>query len=316
MVGRQLEEFPGIAEQIAALGHQVGVHTYDHVGLDDYLGKNGGDVVRQISMTINLLPNQTGSQLYLRAPYGQWSSSVAQTLNDDLLTCITCFGPIHWDNTATDWDKWLDGVAPQDVAKQYLDNINTMGKGIVLMHDNMANVRRFAPNNRGFSLAQNLVPALLQAGYDLRRVDTIPSIANTAATTPRIALRGTNGAFVSPQDGGGREILLSGVAPSWWEKLTLLPLGSNRVAMQAPGGQYFTLHDDGITVTATAAEVGDWETFEAISCGAGTCMFRTYTGDFLSIGPNVALVGNAGQTDPNNRFSFFVYQATLALGAT
>ena len=43
---------------------------------------------------------------------------------------------------------------------------------------------------------------------------------------------------------------------------------------------------------------------------------RTYTGDFLSIGANRALIGNAGQTDVNNRFAFLVYQAALAQAGT
>jgi peptidoglycan/xylan/chitin deacetylase (PgdA/CDA1 family) len=116
--------------------------------LDDYLAKNGGDVVRQISLTAALLPNDSGGPFYLRAPYGQWSPAVAQAMNADLLTCVTCFGPIHWDNNASDWDKWLGGVAPEVVAQQYLDDINTIKKGIILMHDNMANVRRFAAKNR------------------------------------------------------------------------------------------------------------------------------------------------------------------------
>jgi peptidoglycan/xylan/chitin deacetylase (PgdA/CDA1 family) len=314
MVGRQVQEFPGIAEQIAQLGHQVGIHTYDHMALDDYLRTNGGDVVRQIALTAALLPNPDGGQLYLRAPYGQWTPAVAQALNADLLTCLSCFGPIHWDNTASDWDKWLDDVAPATVAQQYLDDINQMGKGVILMHDNMANVRRSAPKNQGLALAENLVPALKAAGYDLRRVDAIPEIASQAAATPRIAIRGCNQAYVSPQSGGGKEILVSGAAPSSWEELTLVRLGSNRIAFQAPGGQYFSLDSNGVTMTATATEIGDWETFEAIPLSNGRAIFRTYTGDFLTIGAGSALVGNGGQTDANNAFSFAVYAA--AAGAT
>ena len=135
------------------------------------------------------------------------------------------------------------------------------------------------------------------------------------AATPRIALRGTNQAYVSPQAAGGREILVSGAAPSWWEKLTLVPLGSNFFALQAPAGQYFSVNEaDGISVTATATEIGDWEMFEVIPCGSGTCIFRTFTGDFLTIGAGSALVGNGGQTDPNNGFSFFLYAASAAIG--
>jgi hypothetical protein len=64
------------------------------VALDDYLTKNGGDVVRQIALTSALLPNGTGGPYYFRAPYGQWSNAVVEALNADLLTCATCFGPI------------------------------------------------------------------------------------------------------------------------------------------------------------------------------------------------------------------------------
>ena len=234
------------------------------MGLDDYLAKNG-DVVRQISLTANLLPNDSGGLFYLRAPYGQWSPAVAQALNAELMTCVTCFGPIHWDNNASDWDKWLDGVAPEVVAQQFLDDINRIRKGIILMHDNMANVRRYAQKNRGLALAMNLVPALLEAGYNLRRVDEIPEIA-AAAAPPRVALRGRNQEYISAQDGGGREILVRGVAPSWWEELTLVPLGSNRCAFRALGGQYFSLQDaDGSPVMATASEVGDWESSKPYS---------------------------------------------------
>jgi peptidoglycan/xylan/chitin deacetylase (PgdA/CDA1 family) len=308
MVGRQMQEFPGIAEQISALGHQVGVHTYDHVGLDDCLTKNRGDVVRQVSLTTTLLPGGTGQPFYLRAPYGQWSPAVAQAINADLLTCVSCFGPIHWDNTASDWDKWLDDVSPADVSRQYLDDINQMGKGIILMHDNMANVRRYARKNQGLALARNLVPALLDAGYRLCRVDAIPGIASRAAATPPVALRGANQAYVSCRDGGGGEIMVSGAAPSWWEELTVVPLGSNCLALRAQAGQYLSLQDaDGSPVTATATEIGDWETFEGISCSGGSIIFRTFTGDFLTISDRTMLVGNGAQTDPNNRFSFSLY---------
>ncbi len=313
VVGRQIQQFPGIVEEMNSLGHQLGVHTYDHVGLDDYLVQ-GGDVVRQIELTSNLLSN-CGCPLYLRAPYGQWSGAVARALNADLATCATCFGPIHWDNNATDWDKWLEGVDPAEVARQYFEEIETMRRGIILMHDNMANVRRFAGRNRGLELAKNLVPQLLDAGYHLCRVDAIPAIAAAAAAAPRIALLGNNQAFVSPQDGGDREILLTGAAPSWWEKLAVVPLGGRRFAFQAPGGQYFSAQDeDGSPVMATASEIGEWETFEAIQCRDSGYMFRTYTGDFLRIGDGAALAGNGGQTDPNNRFSTFLYTAEAAQG--
>lgn len=307
MVGRQAQLFPGIAGQVSALGHQIGVHTYDHVGLDDYLNQDG-DVVRQIAMTTSLLPGSAGP-LYLRAPYGQWSAAVTQAMNADLLTSVTCFGPIHWDNAATDWDKWLDDVDPAVVAQQYLDDITALGKGIILMHDNMANVRKSAAKNRGLALAENLVPMLQAAGFTLARVDAIPALAALAARTPRVALRGVNHEYVTLRSRG--HILVTSDTPAEEEELTVVPLGSNRVAFQSADGQYFSLHqEDGITVTASATSIGDWEIFEAMPCRNGTSIFRTFTGDFLKIGADSALVGNGGQTDANNRFSISLYQVT------
>jgi peptidoglycan/xylan/chitin deacetylase (PgdA/CDA1 family) len=307
MVGRQVQQHPGLAEQVAGLGHQIGVHTYDHLGLDDYLNQNG-DIVRQISLTTALLPDPGDAPYYLRAPYGQWTPAVTQALNADLLTSVTCFGPIHWDNAATDWDKWLDDVDPATVAQQYLDNINALGKGVILMHDNMANVRRSAAKNRALALAENLVPMLQAGGYNLARVDAIPGLRSLAAATPRVALRGVNQDFVSCRTRGN--ILVNAGTATVAEELTVVPLGGNRVAFRSPDGQYFSLHpEDGITVTASAGEIGDWEIFETMPCQNGTNLFRTFTGDFLTIGAGSALVGNGGQTDANNRFSLSLYQA-------
>ena len=53
MVGRHLQQHPGIAAEISALGHQVGVHTYDHLDLKAYLGE-GLDVARQMALTRSL----------------------------------------------------------------------------------------------------------------------------------------------------------------------------------------------------------------------------------------------------------------------
>ncbi len=313
MVGRQMQEFPGIAAEISALGHQVGAHTYDHVGMDEYLTAKG-DVVRQMALTSALLPADAGQPVYFRAPYGQWSPAVAQALNADLMTCLTCFGPIHWDNAATDWDKWLNGISPDVAAQGYLDDINTMGKGVILMHDCTANNNVLKKKNRAVELVQILVPQLKNAGYNMVRVDAIPGIASQAPP-PDVALRGANQMYISAQGSGGGQVLVSGVAPASWERLTPVPLGSNRVAFRVPMGQYLSVQDTGGNpVTATATAIGDWETFDVEPCN-GKVSFRTYTGDFLTVAADSSLGGNAGQSDPNAAFSLFVYERAAAMGA-
>ena len=317
MVGRQLQTYAAVAAEMSALGHQVGCHTYDHLGLDELLQSNG-DVVRQMALTCALMPQDATPPIYFRAPYGQWSPAVARAMNADFITCHTSFGPIHWDNETTDWDKWLNDVEPQDAAQQYMDEINVLRKGIILMHDSTANSGPLQRKNRGYSLAQALVPQLKAAGFKLARVDRVAEIAACATPPPGVALRGANRMYISPQGSGGREILVCGVAPDSWERLTAISLGANRFAFQAPSGHYFSVEDTGGNpVTATATEIGPWETFEAAPCGNAT-VFRTFTGDFLTLGAGTVLAGNGGPSDPNSAFSLFVYgsAAGAASGGT
>ena len=315
MLGRNLQLFPGMAAAMGALGHQVGAHTYDHLPLDDYLKANG-DVVRQIALTGAVLPDRMDAPFYLRAPYGQWSPAVAQAMNADLLTALNCFGPIHWDNSnSTDWDNWLNGVDPHKVAQLYLDDITAMGKGIILMHDTSGDKLQPRRKNMGLALARILVPQLKSAGFSLVRVDAIAGIAAQAASSPAVGLRGANQLYVSPQAGGGGQILVKGAAASSWEQLTAIPLGCNRYAWRAPGGQYFTAQNPGNVMTATATIIGDWESFEVMPWKPGTVVLRSFTGDYWTIGADGSLIANGWPpTDANCAFSPFLYPAVAAVG--
>ena len=86
-----------------------------------------------MALTGGLLPDNSDVPIYFRAPYGQWTPHVAQVMNADFPTCLSYFGPIGWDNSATDWDKWLNGVDPASVANDYLSNVNGSmgGRGII-----------------------------------------------------------------------------------------------------------------------------------------------------------------------------------------
>jgi len=311
MVGRHLQQYPGLAAEIAALGHQVGVHTYDHLSVQGQLLTNGGDVVRQMALTGTLMPNSIDYPIYFRPPYGDWSGAVAQAMNADFLTCLTTFGPINWDNGASDWDKWRDGVAPSLVADNYMNDItSTMGgRGIVLMHDSTADLGPLRGVNQALALARILVPRLKSSGFNLVRLDAVEGLASQAALPTGIALQHASGKYVSPRGGGNGPIFIDGPAPGDWEKLTAIMLGSNCLALRAPGGQYFSLQNTATkSVTATATTIGDWETFEVVPFPNGMIVFRTFTGGFLTAGASsvLELVGT-GPADASSQFSFFRY---------
>jgi peptidoglycan/xylan/chitin deacetylase (PgdA/CDA1 family) len=310
MVGSNLQQHPGMAARIGALGHQLGVHTYDHVALDDLL-TNGGDVVRQMALTGALVPASVDVPIYFRAPFGQWTPQVAQAMNADFATCLSYFGPIGWDNyTATDWDKWLSGTDPASVANDYLSNINGVmgGRGVVLIHDNTAGWGALRIKNRGLALARILVPQLKAAGFNLVRLDSLAGLAAKAALPSGIALKhSSSGMHISPQGGGGGQVLVNGPAPSLWEKLTVVMLGSNRLALRASGGQYLSVQNSaGNPVSATADTIGDWEIFEAVPFPGGQMVFRGFTSGFLTVGAGTELTGTGGVND-NSKFSFFLY---------
>jgi peptidoglycan/xylan/chitin deacetylase (PgdA/CDA1 family) len=311
MVGRHLQENPGIAAEIGALGHQVGVHTYDHLALDDLLTK-GGDVVRQMALTGALVPGIGDLPIYFRPPYGQWTPQVAQVMNADFPTCLNYFGPIGWDNyAATDWDQWLNGVDPASVANDYVANVNGAmgGRGILLMHDCTAAWGTLRLKNRGLALARILVPQLKAGGFNLVRLDSIAGLAAKAALPSAIALKhSSSGMYISPQSGGGGQILVNAPGPVQWEKLMAVMLGSNRLALRAPGGQYFSVQNaPGNPVRATADTIGDWETFEAAPFPDGQMVFRGFTSGLLTVGTGTELMGT-GVLDDNSKFSFSLFQ--------
>jgi hypothetical protein len=310
-VGRHLQQYPGIAAEIGALGHQIGVHTYDHFGLDDLLNR-GGNVVRQMELTGALVPRSCDVPVYFRPPYGQWTPQVAQAMNADFLTCLGYFGPIGWDNyVASDWDKWLAGVDPASVANDYLANIHGAigGHGIILIHDCTAGWGSLRVKNRGLELVRILVPQLKAAGFNLVRLDSIAGLVARAALPPAIGLKhSASGLWVSPQSGGGGQISVNAPGPSLGEMLTVLMLGSNRLALRAPGGQYFSLQNaPDNPVRATADSIGDWELFEVTPFADGQALFRGFTDGFLTTGADMELVCKGG-IDDNSKFSFSLYQ--------
>jgi hypothetical protein len=233
-------------------------------------------------------------------------------MNADFLTCLGYFGPIGWDNyVASDWDKWLAGVDPASVANDYLANIHGAigGHGIILIHDCTAGWGSLRVKNRGLELVRILVPQLKAAGFNLVRLDSIAGLVARAALPPAIGLKhSASGLWVSPQSGGGGQISVNGPGPSLGEMLTVLMLGSNRLALRAPGGQYFSLQNaPDNPVRATADSIGDWELFEVTPFADGQALFRGFTDGFLTTGADMELVCKGG-IDDNSKFSFSLYQ--------
>jgi len=118
VLGKSVEGNEDLILRMGAEGHQIGVHSYDHVALtnlssDDY----GLQVTRTQDVLASILPDKT---FWLRPPYGD--------LDDALL--LRSYSPIIlWSVDPRDWE---DRSVAQ-IVKSVMDN--TKDGDIILLHD-------------------------------------------------------------------------------------------------------------------------------------------------------------------------------------
>lgn len=94
-VGRQIEQRPGVLRKMAAAGHQIGNHTYDHPQLT---AVSADAVRRQIATTDALLRAQGITPSTVRPPYGSYNTSVLQVLDS------LGHGVVNWNVDPRDWE--------------------------------------------------------------------------------------------------------------------------------------------------------------------------------------------------------------------
>lgn len=178
-----------VLQSLQAGGHLVANHTFTHPGLVA-MALSGGDVVEELVKTDAVMRDFVTSQpVFFRPPYGNWrevengrdraTSIVASRLNasERLRDYV---GPINWDISAADYDFWKRGATPEECVRAYLDRIERIRRGIVLMHDSSEDetIRR---NNRTLATTRLLVPILRHMGYRFVPLDAIPDVEEAVA---------------------------------------------------------------------------------------------------------------------------------------
>jgi hypothetical protein len=68
-----------------------------------------------------------------------------------------------------------------------------------------------------YTLTQLLIPTLQQQGYQFVRLDSITEIKAASQVPFQFALTASNGKYVSPEAGGGGQILVNGPAVGSWD---------------------------------------------------------------------------------------------------
>jgi peptidoglycan/xylan/chitin deacetylase (PgdA/CDA1 family) len=210
IVGRMAHAHPEVLARIAAEGHLLANHSANHPMLGSRFDADPEKLLYQLrDVNDQIAPlMKPGDRLYFRAPYGSWRSAHAAILNDDPVL-RNYVGPVYWDiggdiiknsdgyiMSSADWDCWHHKWNAATCAKGYLREIRRKNGGVVLMH---------CIHNQSAQLVADVVPALVEEGYNFVRVDQIPDyrqydtpppsapVVASAALAPTVAISAAAG---------------------------------------------------------------------------------------------------------------------------
>lgn len=118
LIGAQLENNEDVIQRMDAEGHQIGIHTFDHVRLT---GLNQTDFEAQVGRTRGLLKDILGhNDFLLRPPYGMVDEGIQKHAGCPI---------ILWSVDPEDWGE-------RNVAREVEHVVKNVRDGsIILMHD-------------------------------------------------------------------------------------------------------------------------------------------------------------------------------------
>ena len=187
--GKNVPGRQAVLAQIVADGHLLANHTQNHSDLPALVSTAGGPakVLSELTATDAIIAPYVPSQRFMfRAPYGDWNATVFDALKNTPMAKYV--GPIKWDiggvasfpARVADYGCWQN--TPLRTTTQcgdvYLRDINTVRRGVVLMHDPYGGPAgsTAAPGNT-VDMVRYGVPKLKLAGYTFIRLDRVPEIA-------------------------------------------------------------------------------------------------------------------------------------------
>lgn len=127
MLGSAAQANPRLAQQVAASGHTVGSHTYDHVDLTNLTRQSALDEIARGERAVQLALEAGGQRLspFFRFPY------LAQT--GFLRTNLMQGSMVVLDVDIDSKDYYKD--SPATIAERTLARLDQRGSGIILFHD-------------------------------------------------------------------------------------------------------------------------------------------------------------------------------------
>jgi peptidoglycan/xylan/chitin deacetylase (PgdA/CDA1 family) len=145
MIGQSAAAFPGVAREVAAAGHMIVNHTWDHYNLGYMPAVAVQDEIAQATDAIHAA---TGERPRLfRAPYGVWPPAVFNYCAQAGLT------PLAWSVDPRDWSR----PGARAIVRDILSDTRT--GSIILEHDGGGN------RSQTVTALKIWLPRLLDKGY-------------------------------------------------------------------------------------------------------------------------------------------------------
>ena len=145
MIGRNAAAFPGVAREVAAAGHMIVNHTWNHSNLGSMSAAGVWDEISQATDAIHAATGERPGMF--RAPYGVWPSAVFSYCAQAGLT------PLAWSVDPRDWSR--PGV--RAIVRTIVSDTRT--GSVILEHDGGGN------RSQTVTALKIWLPRLLDAGY-------------------------------------------------------------------------------------------------------------------------------------------------------
>ena len=146
MIGQQIGANLSLVREVAAAGHTITNHTWDHADMRRY---NAARVTSEIDRCNDALAEAGQTPTIFRAPYGYWTPAVFQACAARNLT------PLGWSVDPQDWDT--AHVTTQGIVNTVLRR--TRAHDIILEHDGGGDRANTVAALRVF------IPELLERGF-------------------------------------------------------------------------------------------------------------------------------------------------------
>ena len=139
LIGKSAAEHPALVRRIAAEGHTVGHHTWQHQNLMRIKpGETSEEIDRGISadeMALHGVATTVPSTPFFRFPFFESTPAILDLLQS---RGIVVFGADLW---ASDWER----MKPRQQLKLVVERLKAAGKGIILFHDPRAQTAAMLP---------------------------------------------------------------------------------------------------------------------------------------------------------------------------